>query len=278
MRPIFSGSARPGRLRERPRRSGQQDRARDDVERRAAVDRADGHDGRVERRDLARHHRLQRLDDARGGDDGIGRLVRRRAVSASALDLDLEMVDGGHERAAVDADLADGQGAPEMEAECRADALEHAVVGARLRAALAFLGRLEEEAHRGAGLAGREAPGDREPHRDVPVVSAGVHAARDRRGVGLRARFLQRQRVHVGAEQDAGAGAPVVGDDPGLSHARAGREADRLEPRHDDSRRAVLLEGELGMPVQVAPRGDERLVLRGGELGEEAVERHGARL
>ena len=46
------------------------------------------------------------------------------------------------------ADPADGQGAPEVEAERRADALEHAVVGAGLRAALALLGRLEEEAHR----------------------------------------------------------------------------------------------------------------------------------
>jgi hypothetical protein len=40
----------------------------------------------------------------------------------------------------------------------------------------------------------------------------------------------------------------------------------------------VLLESDLGMPVQVAPGRDEGLELRGGELGEETVERHGAGL
>ena len=218
--------------------------------------------------------RLQRLDDARGRDDRIGRLVGRRAVPAAALDLDLEVVDGGHQRAAVDADLADGQGAPEVEAESGAHALEHAVVRARLRSSLAFLGRLEEEAHGRVGLLRGEQAGDGERHRHVAVVSAGVHAARDRRGVGLFARFLQGQRIHVRAQHDARASRAVVGHDTGPSDPRARCEADLAQPIRDDAGRAVLLEGELGVAVQVAARGDEGLVLRGWEVSEEVVEGH----
>ncbi len=203
--------------------------------------------------------------------------MRRRAVPAAALDLDLEVVDGGHERAAVDADLSDGQGAPEVEAEGRAHALEDPVVRAGLRAALAFLGRLEEKAHGGAGLPGREPSRDRERHRHVAVVPAGVHAPRDRRGVGLLARFLQGQRVHVRAEQDARAAA-LVRDDSGPADAFARSEADRSQSLRDDPRRAALLESDLGMAMEVPADGNEVLVLRGGEVGEQAIEGHGARL
>ena len=64
----------------------------------------------------------------------------------------------------------------------------------------------------GFGAASRAATASAD--RDVPVVSARVHAAGDRRGVGLRARLLERQRVHVGAQQDAGAAPPSSATTP----------------------------------------------------------------
>jgi hypothetical protein len=67
---------------------------------------------------------------------------------------------------------------PDVQAERRVDAVEHALVHHPLRAAAALLGRLEDVAHRPAHSPRvREALGHREPDRDVRVVTAGVHHA-----------------------------------------------------------------------------------------------------
>jgi len=47
------------------------------------VNRADGDDRHIERRDVARHDGLQRQHDLRADDDRIDRLVRHRAVPAA---------------------------------------------------------------------------------------------------------------------------------------------------------------------------------------------------
>ena len=44
--------------------------------------------------------------------------------------------------------------------------------------------------------------GGAEQHRGVAVMAAGVHLARHRRLVGQPGLFLERQRVHVGAQAD----------------------------------------------------------------------------
>ena len=114
-------------MRERAGRAGQPDRRGDDVERGAAVDAADRHDGGIQGRDLPRDDRLEGLDDAGGGDDRVGGLVRRCAVAPAPLDLDRELVHGGHQRAAVDADLSDRKLVPEVKAEGRGDPFQDAV-------------------------------------------------------------------------------------------------------------------------------------------------------
>src|SRR5262249_56831963 len=97
---------------------------------------------------------------------------------------------GRHQRASVDADLADRQGAPEVQPQRRGDAVERALVRAGLRAAAALLGGLVEEAQWRRRRPADEALRDGETDRHVPVVAARVHPAWLLRGVGRAARLL----------------------------------------------------------------------------------------
>ena len=114
-------------------------------------------------------------------------------------------------------------------------------------------------------------------HRDVGVVTAGVHRALDRAGAVEPGVLRHRQRVHVAPQQDRRARL-VAGQQRG--HAR------RLLVHGDVESQAVdplehLLLGErqlvadLGAAVEEAPERDclRQQVLR---LGEQRVEGHGA--
>ena len=169
------GQRLPGLFREAADGALQRDRGGNDIEGRSAVDAADRHDGGVERRDLARDDRLQGVDDPGGRDDRIRGLVGRGAVSSAAQDLDGELVHRRQERAAVHADLSDGELVPEVEAEGGGDAFQHAVRRAGLRASASFLRGLEEEPKRRGRHVRRQTGGERECDRDVAVVAAGVH-------------------------------------------------------------------------------------------------------
>mgnify|MGYP003326132312 CR=1 FL=1 len=148
-------------------------------------------------------------------------------------------------------------------------AREEPVAHHRACAAETFLGRLEDEVD-GAGEVGiaREVLRGAEQHRGVPVVAAGVHLVLVHRGVREVVLLLQVQRVHVGAQADrllAGPAALQRAD-----HARGGEaamdlDAPALQPGGDDLGGAPLLEGGLGMAMDVAAdRGQVGLI--GGEL------------
>ncbi len=106
-------------------------------------------------------------------------------------------------------------------------------------------------------------------HRDLGAgVVGGGRGARVRQARGL----LHRQGVHVGAEHDHGALAVAQdGDHAGAAHAGGDLPvALRREPLRDQGRRALLLEGELGVGVQVLVVG-----LQGGEQRFQRVEHCG---
>ena len=88
-----------------------------DVERAACFHDADGDDSVLERVQLAADERLQRADDLSGGDRGVVRLVRRRAVSAFARDPERPAVAARHHRTGTVAQHAVFQRRPEMGAE-----------------------------------------------------------------------------------------------------------------------------------------------------------------
>ena len=99
-----------------------------------------------------------------------------------------------------------------------------------------------------------EVAGGAEQHRRVPVVAAGVHLAGVPRLVGQVGRFLDRQGVHVGAQADGWAVARLQhADDARLADVALHRAAELGELGGDELRRAVLLEAQLGMGVQVPP-------------------------
>ncbi len=81
------------------------------------------------------------------------------------------------------------------------------------------------------------------------------------------------QRVHVGAQADGAvriAGAQRA-DDAGLAQAAMDVEAPARELLGDDVGGAHLLEGDLGVPVYVAPDFDQLVMM----LGDSMLGRHG---
>ena len=153
--------------------------------------------------------------------------------------------------------------------------------GGGARAAL--LGRLEDH-HRVAGeVAGLgEIARRAEQHRGVAVMAAGVHLAGDGRGIGQIGLFLDRQRVHVGAQPDhldLGARGRLAALDHAdhAGAADAGRDlvaTERPQPLRDESRGAVHVVHHLGMRMHItAPRHDVRL-----QIGDTIDDGHGSHL
>ena len=80
---------------------------RDDVVGGAGVELGDRDHGGFQRIDVARHDRLQRVDDRRAHHDRIDRGVRPRRVAAEAFDVDIDAVGRRHHRAGPDGEIAD---------------------------------------------------------------------------------------------------------------------------------------------------------------------------
>jgi hypothetical protein len=139
------------------------------------------------------------------------------------------------------------------------EALEEAVGDHALRAAAGagLLGRLEHEVHGAAEVArARELLRRAQQHRGVAVVPAGMHHAVVHALPGPPRRFADRQRVHVGAQRHAARAAAHVQRAHHAVPAHAARDvpAPLLQPAGHELGRGRLLERELGVAVQVAPR------------------------
>jgi hypothetical protein len=219
---------------------------------------------------LQGHHRLGPGDDRIDGEMGIG------AVRLLPLDPDAELVDRGHRRPGVVADLADLEVGEGVEGEDRLrlllleqSLLEHQAGAPLLAGGGPLLGRLEDEQHapRQVGADRGEDGGDAELHRGVDVVAAGVgHSdvspqelvtlGRLEGEVGL---LGHRQRVHVGADGDQRAGLASLeqGDHAGLGDAGARLEPEAPQVGGDQLGRLALAVRELGVLMDVMPHLDE---------------------
>ena len=128
-------------------------------------------------------------------------LLRTSTVGALASDGDIEERAAGETDARTGGELADRQPGMVVQAIDRVagEALEQAVLQHRLRAADAFLGRLEDEVDGATESARfRQIFRRAEQDRGVAVMAAGMHPVRDLAGVWQPGRFLHGQRVHVG--------------------------------------------------------------------------------
>jgi hypothetical protein len=139
-------------------------------------------------------------------------------------------------------------------------ALEQPVGDHGLGAAAAFFGGLEDQ-HRGAvEVAPRGQVARRgQQHGGVAVMAAGVHQAGVAAGMGKAVGFVHRQRVHVGAQADGAAAGPAVAPVHDAHHAGAPqaavqRDAPSGQLRGHQVRRALFLEAQLGVGVDVAPQ------------------------
>ncbi len=186
-------------------------------------------------------------------------------MPAAAMHRDEDVVRGGEERAGPEVDLAGLVLGADVDREAagrgRVEPVEQALLQHHPRAGIALFARLEHQQHRPRQLVDpiHEKPSRTEQHRDVRVVTAGVHRAVDL-GREVEARVLvERQRVHVGSQHDRPTG-PVGADergDAGQDRADSRFEAEPPELLDDRLPRLRQMEPLLGMPVDPPPdRGD----------------------
>jgi hypothetical protein len=215
---------------------------------------------------FAAHESLQGHDDAGGEDDRVLGILRRGAVAAEPLHVDVHRIDVGESKAGRNADYARGKHGGIMKGEQiirLRKAREQPVVQHGLRAHDEFLAWLQDHDD-GAGpliLHRGEAPARTEPCRHVRVMAAGVHHARvhpvERLGPHLRregkAGLLgDRERVHVGADQQNGAW-PILhhGDDAGLADMLGHLETELAHLGGKLGGGSHLLHRQLGVSVDV---------------------------
>lgn len=146
------------------------------------------------------------------------------------------------------------------------EALEQPVGEHGVGTAAAFLGRLEDQVDGAAEIPVLgEIAGGREQHGGVAVMAAGMHAAGELRGMRQLGQLLQRKTVHVGAQAD-GALARLIAadhaDDAGLADILGDLDAPFAQLVGDELGRAMFLEAELGMGVDVAADRRELGVVR----------------
>ena len=196
-----------------------------------------------------------------GGNQHLVAPVRAGGMPADAFQDDLEIVLRRHDRPDAGLEVSDRKARHVVQA---IDLLErkplHQPVGQHGERALApFLGGLEDEAHGAVetALLGEEL-GRPEQHGGVAVMAAGVHRAGVLRTVGLRSLFGDAQGVHVGPERNRSVAAAAFqrADDARAADALGHLvEAELPQLGGDEGARALLLEAELWMGVQIAPPG-----------------------
>ncbi len=163
-----------------------------------------------------------------------------------------------------------------MDGEGAVDAFQHSLVDHVLGAVEALFAGLEHEAHLAGEavlVAGQQSGGAGE-HCHMRVVAAGVHLAVVLRLEVEREVLLQRQGIHVAAQQDRGAGPARVeiGDHRCGRLAEGDVEAEAGECVGDPLLRARQVEAELGILVDGAAQLDRVIVdggRRSGDVGSE---------
>jgi hypothetical protein len=175
----------------------------DDIAGIAGKERADGDDGAMRRRDIARHDRLDRHDDGGARHHRVDGQFGDAAMAALAGDLDLPIVDRGHHLAGVEVEFSLIEAGNVVQAEHGVDgeALEEPVPDHRRAALHRLLARLEDQPHGAVEvLRLRQMPGRAEQHCGVAVMAAQMRDAVDGRFIGKIIVFLDRQRVEIGTQ------------------------------------------------------------------------------
>ena len=208
---------------------------------------------------------MQAANQLRADQHGVDAFVWPRRVAAEPLDLDVDRVRGRHDRTGADRELADRNAGAIVHAINLLDAetVHQPVLDHRGCARTALFGRLEDD-DRGAGEIARlgEIARRTQQHGRVAVMAASVHLACRLRGIGKIGLFLDRQRIHIGAQADhleaaiGGLAALDHADHTGLADARDYLIAAELpQTVGHECRSAVHVVEQFGMLVDIPAPG-----------------------
>ena len=248
-------------------RPQQGDLLRHGVERRAAVDRAEGQHGAGTRIDPARQQPGQTGDEQAGGVDGVRGEVRTGGVPARTLHDDLDDIGRRGDRPGAHADLSGTQLRLGVDGEDVAHTLQCPGADDVGRPTVEdLLGGLEDAAHPLVQSFGpvvlRQGAGQGEHHSGVDVVTAGVHDARILRGELESGDLGDRQGVDVGAEGHGRlVGVPSDVDDEAGAGQQHRLQADAAQRGVQERGGLHLFMGQLGVGVEVAAPADDVVVV-----------------
>ena len=204
--------------------------------------------------------------------------MRPRGVAALAFDLDSDAVGRRHQRAGAECKLANGQAGIIVHAVDFLDGetVHQAVLDHLAAAATALLRGLKDD-HRGAGEVARlgEIFCSAKQHGGVAVMAARVHLAGNCGLVGKIVGLLDGQRIHVGAQADRAVAGPFSAmDHPHHASLTDPRDdlvaAEAFKLLGDHPRRAMDVEEQLGMGVDIVPPGGDFRV----QVGDTVEDRH----
>ncbi len=191
-------------------------------------------------------------------------------MTADAANRQVQFVGRRVDGTGRDADRSGRQTRIDVQHRHRVDVriVEHAGRDHRFGAARAFFRRLKEQHDVAVQRRAARTQFARraEQHRGVRVVTAGVHLARHFARARFARIFIDRQRVHVGAQRGRAARQRAAdhADDAGPGHAPV-LDAELVEFALDQRRGLMLFEPELGMAMDLAPNRDRAFARGGGD-------------
>ena len=215
----------------------------------------------MQRINRARHHGLKGQHHLGGRHDGIDAVMRPRAVTAHAHDVDVEQIRHRHHGALRKSVVSHGHFRRTVSGiDFRhVPTGEESVVNHLFSSGPAFFTGLNDDHRRARKITGfRKRIRRRKRPRRVPVVPAGVHDAR-RFGSPFAARFFDEgKRVHVGSEQNRAAVIRAITADqgyhPGAAHAFGDFvTAEFAQCRRGQLRRFKFLQTHFRMRMDLMP-------------------------
>ena len=239
-------------------RAAQRRAFRNDIVRRARLQRADRNQPAVGRIQVAADDRADLDGEPRGRLHGIDGLEEGRAMPADTFDLDVpddiavERRPGPHRRDARVQQRHIVEGIDLVEGE----ALQQSVGDHRPRAQAIFLGRLEyqHDSPGGGRMIGQMARGAQQ-RRAMAVMAAGMGDAGAVAVPGLARRIVHRQRVHVRAQRDRRTRLAAVdhGDDSRAADPGRRVQPEFAQPVGDDRGGPRFVERQFRVAMEVPP-------------------------
>ena len=233
----------------------------DHIGRGAGRDLGHGKDRWIEGVDRPGDHRLERSDHLGRNRNRVERQVWHRRVATPAAYNDLERVGRCHEGSAPCRYPTSGCVWCDVESEGCVDAFEYALVDHERGPGKSLFARLKHEPDRAAELIASccQVVCGANEHRRVGIVATRVHGALNFRGEVQASVFRHRQRIHVAAKQDRGAGTIAKVGCDGCGRRTCGDvEAESRKPVENGRLSFGEIEPEFGVTMKLTSKVNEQ--------------------